>query len=362
MKTSSFYLFITVFFTVYLFVNFYLFISLRRGLLLSRSLSLYLALAFVVLASLYPLSLLIKRMDLLIYPASIWLGIISICFSVFLLKDLISLFLPSYKFYITSISIFIVLSLSLYSLLNERRLVVREIMLPVRSELKGLAGTTFVQLSDLHLDHIKDPVWLNRVVEKVNALDPDFVLITGDLVDVGAVLDKEKAEGLKKIKTRYGVYACLGNHEYYSDVKKAREFISQGNVHLLVNQGLELKDKINIVGVDSIQGPRFGAEGPDLKKGLSGLNKEAYTILLTHEPDNYKVAYDAGIDLMLSGHTHAGQIPPLDILVFLIYKHGYGLYPNGKGFAYTSSGTGSWGPPMRFLNASEIVKFTLIAN
>ena len=114
--------------------------------------------------------------------------------------------------------------------------------------------------------------------------------------------------------------------------------------------------------MDSIQGPRFGTKGPDLEKGLSGLNKDTYTILLAHEPDNYKMASDAGIDLMLSGHTHAGQIPPIDILVFLIYKHGYGLYPNGNGFAYTSSGTGSWGPPMRFLSYSEIVKFTLIAN
>ena len=343
---------------IYLLVHIYVFISIKTGLSLSKPNSYYLIGLFFILALIYPLSRFFEKIDLLTYVGSIWLGVMSISFTVFLVKDIFSIFLPFSKGHVTYAALFITLLISVYSLINESIVRVKEINIPVNEKSQSLKGMTFVQVSDLHLGVIKNEKWLSDVVEKVNSLKPDLIFITGDIMDDRATFDQKYSDILKRLKSKYGVFACLGNHEYYAGRDRSIKFITGSNIDLLINSAKLVDNKFYVIGVDDKQGKSFGTPGPDLEKTMVGVDRNKYIILMAHNPTYFNVASSFNVDLMLSGHTHAGQIPPVDILVSFIYKHGYGLYKNGKGIGYTSSGTGSWGPPMRFLNSSEIVKFT----
>ncbi|MEI6080551.1 MAG: metallophosphoesterase [bacterium] len=360
MRTINVYLFISIAFAIYFLVHLYIFLSLKNGLSTSRSYSMYLAAGLLLLSLIYPWAVFTGRPATLIYIGSIWLGVMAISFSMLILKDFATCFVPTVREYLTYAALLMACILCIYSYINEGTVKVHEIEIPVNKDVAGLKGMIFVQLSDLHLDTIKDEKWIDAVVKQVNALSPDFIVITGDLVDGRAIFHKEKAEILKKLKSKYGVFGCLGNHEYYAGKDQAISFIRDANIDLLVNSGKTIANKIYIAGIDDSQGLRFGSEGPNFKKALTGADASKYVILLAHKPDypNFKEAVSLGTDLMLSGHTHAGQIPPIDLIVYLFYRHGNGLYFEGDHVGYTSSGTGSWGPPMRFLNSSEIVKFT----
>lgn len=358
MKAPSVYLFIFTALSIYVLAHVYIFISLKNGLSASRSFSLYLALLLLVLASLYPLSRIFWKVETLTYFGSIWLGVMSISITAFILKDIFSIFFPASKGNITYTALFLVLLISVYSLINERRIRIREVDLPASNKTASLKGMTFVQLSDLHLGVIKNEDWLNGIVEKVNSLNPDFILVTGDILDDRAMFDEKYSRVLRRLKSKYGVFACLGNHEYYAGKGRSIKFITNSNMKLLINNSAVVNDGIYVVGVDDKQGKSFGSEGPDLEKALVLVDRNKYIVLMSHNPSYFKVASAFDIDLMLSGHVHSGQVPPIEFLVPFIYKHSYGLYKNGKGVGYTTSGTGSWGPPMRFLNSSEIIKFT----
>ncbi|MEI6092842.1 MAG: metallophosphoesterase [bacterium] len=351
-------MFIFIALAIYLIVHAYIFISLKTGLSLSRTSSFYLAGTLLLLALLYPLSRFLGRPEILTYLGSIWLGVMAISVTVFLLQDIVSALLPANKEQITYTALFLVVLISVYSFINESKTKIKEVTLPTTERTTAFKGMTVVQLSDLHLGIIKNEHWLNELVEKVNSLNPDIIVITGDILDDRAMFDEKYSNVLKQLKSKYGIFACLGNHEYYAGKDRAIKFISNSNIKLLINSSALVNNKIYIVGVDDKQGLSFGSEGPDIEKAMTSVDRNKYTILLSHNPSYYKVASSFAVDLMLSGHVHAGQIPPIEFLVTFIYKHSYGLYKNGKGLAYTTSGTGTWGPPMRFLNSSEIVKFT----
>lgn len=358
MKTPGFYTFIFIILIIYALAHVYIFTSLRSGLSASKATSFYLAGLLLLLALLYPLSRFLGRIEILDHLGSIWLGVMAISVTVFLVKDLFSVFLPANKGTITYIALSLVLLISVYSLINERRIKVREIELPTSKKTADLKGMTFVQLSDLHLGIIKNERWLNMIVDKVNLLNPDFIVVTGDIMDDRAIFDEKYSNVLRRLKSKYGVFACLGNHEYYAGKDRSIRFITNSKMDLLINNSAIVNSKIYVVGVDDKQGKRFGSEGPNMEKAMASVDRNKYVILLSHNPNYFKEALPFNIDLILSGHVHAGQVPPIEFFVPFIYKHSYGLYNNGEGMAYTSSGTGSWGPPMRFLSSSEVVRFT----
>ena len=129
---------------------------------------------------------------------------------------------------------------------------------------------------------------------------------------------------------------------------------------MLRNQSWIIDGRIAIIGLEEDSAERFGLPGPDLAAALRDVPAAIPKVLLYHQPAGFPEAARRGIDLQLSGHTHAGQIPPMDFLVWLIYKYPWGFYRLGQSHIYATSGTGTWGPPMRFLSRSEIVKLTLV--
>jgi len=222
------------------------------------------------------------------------------------------------------------------------------------------SGLTLVQLSDLHLGNLTPLSRLRWIVTQINGMSPDLVVITGDLIDRDIYEDTEFCRLLREIKARYGVVAVPGNHDYYAGYDKFLQVASRSNIAVLRNQRLLIAGAIQVAGLDEPAGRSFREGGPDLEKALSGYDPGLPTILLSHRPSGFDRAEQKKVDLQLSGHSHAGQIPPIDLLIWSTYAYPFGYYENSHSRIYTSCGTGTWGPPMRLFSRNEIVKFTLV--
>jgi len=217
-----------------------------------------------------------------------------------------------------------------------------------------------VQISDVHIGNSLGKEFLDGIVKDINTLNADIVVITGDLVDLHVSKIGDKLDSLKEIKSRFGVYFVSGNHEYFHGVEAISEHLKSLHVKVLENENLVINNLINLAGITDLMGRRLGILKPDLKKALLHVKPELPTVLLAHQPKITKELKDENIDLILSGHTHAGQIFPFGLLVLLDQPYLSGLYRHSKKTQiFVSSGAGYWGPPIRVMAPSEIVRIRL---
>jgi len=215
---------------------------------------------------------------------------------------------------------------------------------------------SIVQISDLHIGGLIDRAFVKASVQKINALKPDIVCITGDLIDTALDGIKETVLELTQIESTYGIYYILGNHEYFHGPMEIIEFIKNTNITLLLNENIQIDVlKLNIVGVTDRIGYRTNILVPDIDKAFKGCQDGYQTILLAHQPKFVEELGEYQPELVLSGHTHGGQIWPFEYLVRLQQPYIKGLHklPNG-GHIYVNSGIGFWGPPMRLDSQAEI--------
>lgn len=228
-------------------------------------------------------------------------------------------------------------------------------------KIKGLKeDLSIVQISDVHIGKSLGYEFMQDIVKQINELNPDLVVITGDLVDLKVKDIGYKLDSLKKIESRYGVYFVSGNHEYFHGIKEISEFLKTLGVNVLQNESVVIDGRINLAGINDLMGERMGILKPDIKKTLISVNQSLPTVLLSHQPKIVKKLKNEKIDLILSGHTHGGQIFPFGLLVLLDQPYLKGLYQHSKDTqVFVSSGTGYWGPPIRILAQSEIVKVHL---
>lgn len=302
------------------------------------------------------------RIYFLNYYAFVWLGVIAIAFSIFFLSWVAAKFFPSHIRVITLIALGIVGVISLVSLVNGlRKPVVKEISVSIKDLPGELSGFTIVHLSDLHMEEFKAPDHIPYIVDTVNAMKPDLVAITGDLIEDDICKNPWFCEQMRRLNAVHGVVAITGNHEFYAGIENFKEFAKRSNIKILRNESMTVAGSVQIIGLDDNDGRRFGGKGPDLETAMKGCDPTKPMILLYHRPDGFDEAVEKGVDLQLSGHTHAGQIPPMDFLVWLYYKYPAGLFEHNGSYIYTSYATGYWGPPMRFLSRCEIVKITLVS-
>jgi predicted MPP superfamily phosphohydrolase len=222
---------------------------------------------------------------------------------------------------------------------------------------------SIVQLSDIHIGGIIDKDFIKKLVLKVNRLKPDLVVITGDLVDIKLKYALSALEELKNLNTVYGTYFIVGNHEYHHGLEEIISVVNSLGIKTLENENLYIGDSsygFNLVGVYDYFGYRVGHHQPDLKKSLQNIDENSPTILLAHQP-LFIEEVGNNIDLVLSGHTHGGQIYPFKALVKLVQPYLEGLYRhNDNTQIYVNRGTGFWGPPMR-LGASSQISFITIS-
>jgi predicted MPP superfamily phosphohydrolase len=241
----------------------------------------------------------------------------------------------------------------------------REVAVKLPRLPKSLDGFRIVQMSDLHIGDVLGKPFLEELVRRSNALRPDLVAVTGDLVD-GTVPHLAPAVGvLRGLKSREGTYFITGNHEYYSGDREWAAALSDMGIHVLRNRFITLGDsggQLDVVGVDDYgQRDAPHGRGYDLNRALLGRDPERPAVLLAHQPRGVEEALGLGIGLQLSGHTHGGQMFPITLLVDALYRYPAGLYSVGEGHVYVSRGTGFWGPPMRLGSPPEITVITLLA-
>jgi predicted MPP superfamily phosphohydrolase len=214
-------------------------------------------------------------------------------------------------------------------------------------------GRKAALISDLHLGHVRNGNFLRRMVAKVLKEGPDAIFIAGDLYD-GTYIDAARAaEPLTKLTAPHGVYFVAGNHEQFGDDSKYLQAVKSAGVRVLHNEKVEA-DGLQIVGVPYNHATR----GENLASALKSvrLDRDRASVLLVHAPDHPEVAAAAGFSLQLSGHTHLGQFIPWSWFARKIYRQFvYGLSWIGKMQVFTSSGAGTWGPPLRLGSNPEIV-------
>jgi len=364
-RVLSFIIFISIVVSIYFGMHVWVYKSLTRDLVQAANHQKYLKLVFWFSGLSFIAAMILSRswkLYFLNFYAYTWLGIMAIAFTFFLvLRPLVMLFEDHAK-NLTLGAVIVIVIVSGYALFNGLRVpVVKRHTVPVKNLPVALSGFTIVQLSDLHLESWKSSRVIVEIVDWVNSLKPDLIVITGDLIDGGAGTDPLFCRELKRLKAVHGTIAVTGNHEYYTGIKMFMDLTACADFKVLRNQAVTIADGIQVVGLEDDEGHRFDKGGPDLKTAMLGLDRQKPTILLYHRPLNFPEAVMKGVDLQLSGHTHAGQIPPMDLLVNLAYRYPNGLYRLKDAFIHTSAGAGYWGPSMRFLSQPEIAHITLVS-
>jgi uncharacterized protein len=214
-------------------------------------------------------------------------------------------------------------------------------------------GRKAALVSDLHLGHVRNGSFLRRIVAKVLREEPDAIFIAGDLFDGTAIDAGRAAEPLKELTAPHGVYFVAGNHDQFRNDNQYLNAVASAGVRVLTNERLDV-DGLQIIGV-----PYGNAAEPNRFASILrtiGLDRKRASILLNHAPHNLEVAEAAGVSLQLSGHTHLGQFVPWSWITRRIYRQFvYGLSQIGNMQVFTSSGAGTWGPPLRLGSNPEIV-------
>ncbi len=206
------------------------------------------------------------------------------------------------------------------------------------------------QISDIHIGS-RQGGYMTRIVDKLNQLSPDFVVVTGDLIDSSAVgYDALESLGRLDAKTLF----VIGNHERYADLPKILDIARRLGMQTL-RQQTSTNAELNFIGIDDADDKnQVSRELPKIK-----LDLEKFNVLLYHRPMGWESAMEHGIELMLSGHTHNGQIFPFNLLVKQQFSRISGMYHQGDSRLYVSSGTGTWGPLMRLGSLNEISVFDI---
>ena len=225
-----------------------------------------------------------------------------------------------------------------------------------------------LQISDLHISTLTSMKDLEKLVKHINSIQPDIIVMTGDIIDSDTKYISHKAKILSFLKSRYGTFYVLGNHEYYHDTQNILNLLKDNNITILNNTSSTVFDSekrplLNIIGITDYAGNRSNYLKPDVPTAILKRNPDAPSILLSHQPRVIKDLQESNlnqINLILSGHTHGGQIFPFNLLVPLQQPFIKGLHKVGSNsHIYISQGSGTWGPPMRLGTKSEITLFEI---
>ena len=225
-------------------------------------------------------------------------------------------------------------------------------------------GFRVVQLTDLHASRLLQAPWMEAVVAKANALNPDLTVITGDLADGAPEAREADVQPLKNLTARYGVFAIPGNHEYYVDYVRWLSALDQLGLLMLLNEHVTITHdgrSLVLAGITDHTASAFNQSPPNVAAALDGTSKADPVILLSHRPIGAAANAAAGVDLQLSGHTHGGQILGAHVLAQRA-NEGFvsGQYQVDGMRLYVSNGTGLWnGFPIRLGRPSEITQIVL---
>ncbi len=374
-------LFLFTFFLIYASIHLYAYLKIKAAFAFGITTSMFL-IFFMVIMVFAPIVIRLSEKQgleffarLMSYAGYTWMGLLFLftsaslvidiyhfliyLSSLILRKDLIA-FIPSSR-----ISFFIPLILSIliaiYGSFEAKHIRTERITIRSPKIPESIGRLRIVQISDVHLGLIVRKERLKRILKEVKATEPDLLVSTGDLVDGQINGLPGLAELLREINPRYGKFAITGNHEFYAGLKQAMDFTEKAGFTILRGKGLTIAELFNIAGVDDPAGKNYGLfTEVEEKKLLSGLPTEKFTLFLKHRPLLDRNAIGL-FDLQLSGHTHKGQIFPLGLITRLAYPADSGyLALQNNSYLYVSRGSGTWGPPIRFLSPPEVTMIEIL--
>jgi hypothetical protein len=225
-------------------------------------------------------------------------------------------------------------------------------------------GLTIVQITDLHVGPTIGREIVEDIVARTNALTPDIVAITGDLVDGSVSELRDAVAPLANLRARHGVFFVTGNHEYFSNADAWLNELPRLGIRVLANERVSIGEgeaSFDLGGIEDRSAHRYGRPTTEaaLARALEGRDAKRELVLLAHQPRSMLDAAPYGVGLQISGHTHGGQIWPFGYLVRLQQGFFPGLHRHGDAQIYVSRGTGYWGPPMRLAEPAELTHLTL---
>jgi predicted MPP superfamily phosphohydrolase len=373
--------FLLIFLSLYAGLHLYGFLKARSALSLGPMTAIPLAIFMAIMIFAPVMVHLVERFGLdslarlLAHIGYTWMGLLFLFFSVSLLTDFYRLLIflgelvvqgdfstlrlsPRHLFFI---SLLLSMAITSYGFLEANHIRTEHVTITSTKIPPEVGRVKIVQISDVHLGLIMRERRLKGILKKVHSANPDILVSTGDLVDGQIDNLLGLAAMLRQITPRYGKFAITGNHEFYAGLDRALDFTEKAGFSILRGEGFTVSGFINIAGVDDPAGKYSGLYREVAEKELlSRLPKEKFTILLKHRPvvDNNAVEF---FDLQVSGHVHNGQIFPFTLITKLYYPYAQGLYDLGSNaHLYVSRGSGTWGPPIRFLSPPEITVIELV--
>ncbi|MBI4681718.1 MAG: metallophosphoesterase [Nitrospirae bacterium] len=319
-----------------------------------------------------------RSLKIISYTGYLWLAFLIPFFPVALILDLYNMVALSNAYlmghshalfiFSTGSTFFIPLSLSAvivaYGYFEARNLRVERLLIHTSKLPPGAGNIRIAQISDLHLSVTVGEHLIDRIIKITEEEKPDIIVSTGDLID-GLVKHISHLSGrLRRLNARYGKFAVIGNHEFYGGLRHTVKFIEESGFTVLRDSGVTIENIINIAGMDFTGGETRGysndAPRQDEREMLSKLQPGLFTLLLKHRSDVKEESLGL-FDLQLSGHSHKGQIFPVNLATMFLFQYHTGFTKLPKGSAiHTSRGTGTAGPPVRFLSTPEITIIDIV--
>ena len=317
----------------------------------------------------YPLARILDRQGVKFLPRPLefigadWMGVMFLLVTALLAAEIVTgfgLLLPRFAVAGRTGAVVVAGALALIAMVQGLRdPVVTDYAVPLAGLPRERDRLVMVELSDVHLGTLIGERWMARQVARVNALKPDVIVIVGDLIDgnVGAV--EPLLPVLRELRAPLGVWAVTGNHEFYAGLERSVRLFEDAGFKVLRDRSAEVVPGLVFAGVDDLTGRRqFNLDGQPVRRALDGRPPGA-TVMLSHSPWKADMAAADGAGLMISGHTHDGQIWPFGYLVKPIYPLLGGIYRVDGMPVIVGRGAGTWGPRMRLWRRSEIVRITL---
>ncbi|GHT34819.1 metallophosphatase [Bacteroidia bacterium] len=335
-------------------MNFYVFFRLSR--LVCADTRIYAPILLTILfVAMFTIPALTGTAPTLYRAATAWFFIALYLLLIFLAMDLLRLALPMQKILNGNLITLGALALVMTAVFTCGYIHYKDkkrVELSITVGAKNLSPLRIVAISDLHLGYTIDKTELDQWIKLINAEHPDLVLIAGDIKDnnLRPLTEQNMAASFRNIKSKYGTFACSGNHEYIGDTTKMTNFFRDANITLLRDSSVLINNRFYIIGREDRSRPH--------RRPLAGIVKAGCPlplpiILLDHQPFHLEEAEQNNITLQISGHTHHGQVLPLSWITNLMYETAHGYLRKGNTHIYVSSGIGIWGGKFRIGTQSE---------
>lgn len=379
-STSTLIVLILIFLVVFVSIHAYIYYRTRTAMEFGRIASFVIGVFFVAMIFAPFITRFAEKNNLYIvstffaYTGYTWMGILNILVPTLLSFDIIYILLNLiFKYtnihlhilthcnkYTFLLSLFLSLLFTTIGIFEAQNVEVNHVSLSSRNLKEEISPLRIAQISDIHISQTLGYRFVSSVIKRIQEIDPDILVITGDLTDVDIRKNQKIIDALNKITPRYGKYAVSGNHDFYTGIEITSQFYKSTGVKFLRGEYTQPVEGVIIIGVDDDNGRNFDNFSEITEEEIiKGISEEAYTILLKHKPYVNNMVIKR-IDLQISGHTHGGQIFPFGLIVKSVHRYFAGLYRlSERMYIYVSRGTGYWGPPLRILSPPEITLFEI---